>query len=97
MVIGGQFFNASTRLHDKVAQVEVLGSRGSCLVASLPSPLYALTAARVGNTVLACGGFHHYYRNSISYPSLYYLIASHCISYLIVSHCTISLYYLIQE
>ena len=74
MVIGGQFFNASTRLHDMVDQVEVLGSRGSCLVGSLPSPLYGLTAARLGNTVLACGGFHHYYRNLISCPSLNDLI-----------------------
>ena len=62
MVLGGQYFNASSRLYDVVAEVEVVGARGSCLVAPLPSPLYALTAARVGNTVLACGGFHQYYR-----------------------------------
>ena len=62
MVIGGQYFNASSRLHDMVAQVEVVGPRSSCLVSSLPSPLYGLTAARRGDSVLACGGFHHYYR-----------------------------------
>ena len=32
MVIGGQYFNATTRLHDMVHQVEVLGPRGSCEV-----------------------------------------------------------------
>ena len=31
-------------------------------IGSLPSPLYGLTAGRVGDTVLACGGFHYYYR-----------------------------------
>ena len=67
MVLGGQFFNASSRLHDMVDQVEVLGPRGSCLVASLPSPLYGLTAARLGETVVACGGFNQYYRNITVY------------------------------
>ena len=77
MVIGGQFFNTSTRNHDMVPQVEVLGSQRSCQVGlkvgaaanstilqigSLPSPLYGLTAGLVGDTVLACGGFHYYYR-----------------------------------
>ena len=79
MVIGGQYFNATTRLHDMVHQVEVLGPHGSCEVTEthsrqllclfvpvqispLPSPLYGLTAGRVGDTVYACGGYHHYYR-----------------------------------
>ena len=31
-------------------------------ISPLPSPLYGLTAGRVGDTVYACGGFHHYYR-----------------------------------
>ena len=62
MVLGGQFFNASSRLHDMVSEVEVLGARGSCQVAPLPSPLYGLTAARLGDKVVACGGFHQYYR-----------------------------------
>jgi len=62
MVIGGQFFNTSTRDHDMVPQVEVLGRQKSCQIGSLPSPLYGLTAGLVGDTVLACGGFHYYYR-----------------------------------
>ena len=62
MVLGGQFFNASSRLHDMVSEVEVVGARASCQLAPLPSPLYGLTAARVGDTVLACGGYHQYYR-----------------------------------
>ena len=32
MVIGGQFFNTSTRDHDMVPQVEVLGREKSCQV-----------------------------------------------------------------
>ena len=31
-------------------------------ISPLPSPLYGLTAGRVGDTVYACGGYHHYYR-----------------------------------
>ena len=62
MVLGGQFFNASSRLHDMVDQVEVVGTRTSCQVAPLPSPLYGLTAARLGEKVVACGGFNQYYR-----------------------------------
>ena len=69
MVLGGQYFNASSRLHDMVHQVEVLGARGSCQVAPLPSPLYGLTAARVGETVVACGGFHQYYRSRAVYSN----------------------------
>ena len=67
MVLGGQFFNASSRLHDMVHQVEVLGPRASCQVAPLPSPLYGLTAARLGEKVVACGGFHQYYRSRALY------------------------------
>ena len=67
MVLGGQYFNASSRLHDMVHQVEVLGTRASCEVAPLPSPLYGLTAARLGDTVVACGGFHQYYRTQSVY------------------------------
>ena len=48
MVLGGQFFNVSSRLYDVVAEVEVVGPRGSCQLPPLPSPLYALTATRVG-------------------------------------------------
>ena len=33
-------------------------------IAPLPSPLYGLTAGRVGDTVYACGGYHHYYRQA---------------------------------
>ena len=36
MVIGGQFFNASSRLHDTLDKVEVLGPRGSCQVIFMP-------------------------------------------------------------
>ena len=32
MVLGGQYFNTSTRLHDMVHQVEVLGPTKSCEV-----------------------------------------------------------------
>ena len=39
-------------------------------VASLPVELYGMTAAKVGDTVLTCGGFSHHYR-SISSVSLY--------------------------
>ena len=67
MVLGGQYFNASSRLYDVVAQVEVVGPRGSCQLPPLPSPLYALTATRVGETVVACGGFHYYYRARAGY------------------------------
>ena len=81
MVLGGQFFNTSSRLHDMVPQVEVLGPEKACQVdllsmhnaqnrlkcnpqqiGSLPSPLYGLTAAKIGDSVIACGGYHYYYR-----------------------------------
>jgi len=62
MVLGGQFFNTSSRLHDMVPQVEVLGPEKACQIGSLPSPLYGLTAAKIGDSVIACGGYHYYYR-----------------------------------
>ena len=37
-------------------------------IAPLPSPLYGLTAGRVGDTVYACGGYHHYYRQGAVWP-----------------------------
>eukprot|EP00092_Neocalanus_flemingeri_P035956 GFUD01039149.1.p1 GENE.GFUD01039149.1~~GFUD01039149.1.p1 ORF type:complete len:358 (+),score=104.04 GFUD01039149.1:162-1076(+) len=45
-----------------VPQVEVIGRERTCQIGSLPSPLYGLTAGLVGDMVLACGGFHYYYR-----------------------------------
>ena len=35
----GQFYNTSTRLHDPVGEVEVVGVRGSCQAGSLPVPV----------------------------------------------------------
>jgi len=62
MVIGGQYFNASTRLRTAINNVEVLGPGKSCEVAPLPTPLYGMTAGLLGDTVYVCGGFHRYYR-----------------------------------
>jgi len=63
MVIGGQSFNSTTRGHDHISQVEVIGSTNSCVLPHpFPTPVYGLTAGRVGDSVVACGGFLHYYR-----------------------------------
>lgn len=64
MVIGGQYFNVSSREHDMVRQVEVIGAKKTCEIAPLPAPVYGLAAGRLGaDSVLACGGYHHYYRS----------------------------------
>jgi len=63
MVIGGQFFNTTSRHHETVSSVEVIGEKGLCEIAGLPTPLYGMSAGRIGNRVLVCGGFYYYYRN----------------------------------
>ncbi|XP_023330209.1 kelch-like protein 25 [Eurytemora carolleeae] len=62
MVIGGQFFNASSREHETVSSVEIIGENAVCEIDSLPTPLYGMSAGRVGDRVYVCGGFYYYYR-----------------------------------
>jgi len=64
MVMGGQFMNTSVTPaeHQHLSDVEIIGRDTSCQVASLPVELYGMTAAKVGDTVLTCGGFSHHYR-----------------------------------
>ena len=60
-------------------------------IAPLPSPVYGLTAGLVGDTVFACGGFHHYYReivtsrqmvsNIIPQKSLTFWLRAECYEY----------------
>ena len=46
--------------------MELIGTRGnSCEIAPLPEPLHGFTMARLGRSVVACGGFHRYERYSI--------------------------------
>ena len=62
-----------------------------CQIAPLPSPVYGLTAGLVGDTVFACGGFHHYYReivtsrqmvsNKIPQKSLTFWLRAECYEY----------------
>ena len=43
--------------------MEIIGPRGnSCEIAPLPEPLHGFTMARLGRSVVACGGFHRYER-----------------------------------
>jgi len=63
MVIGGQYFNSTSREHQTTASVEIIGRNSSCEIHGLPTPLYGMSAARIENRVMVCGGFYEYYRS----------------------------------
>jgi len=62
MVIGGQFYNTTSRHHENTGAVEIVGLNSSCEIHGLPTPLHGMSAARLGDKVVTCGGYHDYYR-----------------------------------
>lgn len=61
MVAGGYYHENGGDQY--LSSVEIIGPRGnSCEIAPLPEPLHGFTMARLGRSVVACGGFHRYER-----------------------------------